>query len=105
MQLAVARDAIVELPDGSELEAADGLVVPNGSVIRTGPDGRVEAGGAILGPDAVGVVLDERLHVTPVEDDPPAAPPPTTDASPTPVVDASPAPVVVEASPAPRPSP
>jgi hypothetical protein len=66
VQLANAIDAEIIGPDGSVTPAAAGAVVPNGSVVRTGADGRTATGDTVLGPDSSAVAVDGRL-VSPKE--------------------------------------
>jgi len=100
LALSSARDAIVTLPDGSNVEARDGLVVPPGSTIRTGRDGDVRVDGDRLGPDAEATVSGGRMRRVVASPRPVATPAPTRE--PTPRPDATPAPT---REPTPRPTP
>jgi hypothetical protein len=56
LRVASASDAVVVFPGGEEEPAVPGLVVPDGSVIRTGDEGRVVAGKVKIGPNREAVV-------------------------------------------------
>lgn len=105
--LASATDAVAVLPDGRTLPAKDGLILPEGSIVRTGPAGRVRAGDGVLGPNAEAVVRDGRLVRRPVRSAPPARPVrgvPQVDASPLPTLTLrTPEPTPFQPSPSPRP--
>lgn len=87
VQLASARDAVVELPDGSTVRATAGLVVPEGGLVRTGPDGRVVADGTAIGPNKSAVVRDGRLVARPAPTTKPADQRPEATPAPTLVPD------------------
>lgn len=63
LALSVAVDTLVTLPDGTTVDGARGLVLPEGAVVRTGPQGRAVAGGSELGPGVEAVVRAGRLQV------------------------------------------
>src|SRR5690606_31566594 len=46
-----AVDTVVVLPNGDRVEAARGVELPDGTVIRTGPNGFARIDGVTLGPD------------------------------------------------------
>jgi len=58
-----AVDTIVVLPDGDRVEAIRGLELPDGTVIRTGPNGFARIDGVTLGPDSEAIVEEGRLRV------------------------------------------
>jgi hypothetical protein len=66
LQLANARDTTVVLPGGHRVTGRTGLGLPNGTVVRTGPNGRAAAGPVELGPGLQGVVTDNHLMLQPV---------------------------------------
>ncbi|MGH2758094.1 MAG: hypothetical protein ACRDKJ_00860 [Actinomycetota bacterium] len=61
LTLTSSTDSVVTLPDGSVFTDPEGLALPDGTVIRTGPSGRVEAGDDVLGPDREARVRDGRI--------------------------------------------
>ena len=63
LALVTAVDTVVVLPDGSTVTGARGVVLPDGTVIRTGPQGRATVAGVHLGPDTEAVVRDGRVRV------------------------------------------
>jgi hypothetical protein len=62
--LVSAKDTTVELPDGTEIEGTKGLDLPDGTVVRTGPDGSASIGNVDLGPLQVAVVDEGRIEIT-----------------------------------------
>lgn len=56
VRVASATNALVVLPDGTVDEAAPGLVVPDGSRLLTGDEGRLVAGKVELGPNREALV-------------------------------------------------
>lgn len=62
LALAAARGTVVELPGGRSVTGRPGLDLPDGSVVRTGPDGEAVAGGVRLGPEEEAVVARGRLR-------------------------------------------
>jgi hypothetical protein len=97
LQLGNAVNATVVLPNGHVVAGHSGLSLPDGSVVRTGPNGRVTIGSVTLGPGSQGVVNGGQLIPSP----PNVAP--ITPAIPTPPVTvpaASPAPVTLPNLPA-----
>lgn len=65
LRVASASDAVVVLPDGAEEPAVPGLVVPDGSLIRTGKEGRVRAGKVEIGPNREAVVAKGAMRSQP----------------------------------------
>ncbi len=63
LALAVAVDTTVQLPDGSLVTGARGLDLPDGAVVRTGPNGRCSAGNVDLGPGIEALVDSGRLRL------------------------------------------
>lgn len=63
LALAGAVDTTVVLPDGRSVEGHTGLVLPDGSVVRTGPNGRAAAGTVELGPGLEAQVDAGRLRL------------------------------------------
>ncbi len=63
VQLTSATGALLVLPDGSVIPGVAGLRLPDGTVIRTGPEGRANVRGVELGANAEGVIVDGRLRV------------------------------------------
>jgi hypothetical protein len=106
LQLASAVDTVVVLPDGSTVDGTRGLALPDGAVLRIGPNGRASAGDVDLGPGDEAVVEDGRLVPTSAAEAAPTTPvapsPDAGGAAPAAVED--PAAAVVE-PPAPPPSP
>lgn len=78
LTVASASDAVVVFPGGDEEPAVPGLVVPDGSVIRTGNEGRVVAGKVEIGPNREAVVDKGavRSRPKPRRPAPPAVTPP-----------------------------
>ena len=74
LQLASAVDTVVVLPDGSTVDGTRGLPLPDGAVVRIGPNGRASAGGVDLGPGDEAVVEDGRLRQVAAAEAAPAAP-------------------------------
>jgi hypothetical protein len=78
LRVASASDAVVVFPGGEEEPAVPGLVVPDGSVIRTGDQGRVVAGKVKIGPNREAVVKKGTVRQTkpPRPEAPGVTPPP-----------------------------
>lgn len=74
LALAGAVDTTVVLPDGRSVEGHSGLVLPDGSVVRTGPNGRAAAGRVELGPGLEAQVDAGRLRLRTVPGGAPATP-------------------------------
>jgi hypothetical protein len=66
LQLGNAHDTTVVLPGGHSVPGRTGLGLPNGAVVRTGPNGQAAAGPVQLGPSVEGVVDGGRLQPLPV---------------------------------------
>ncbi len=75
LALAVAVDTTVQLPDGSLVTGARGLDLPDGTVVRTGPNGRCSAGDVDLGPGIEALVDSGRLRLRSAPPDAAAADP------------------------------
>jgi hypothetical protein len=65
LALAVAVDTTVQLPDGSLITGARGVSLPDGAVVRTGPNGRCSAGDVDFGPGMEALVDAGRLRLRP----------------------------------------
>lgn len=86
LSLGASVDTTVVLPDGTTVEGARGLALPEGSTVRTGPHGHAVIDGVELGPASVATVEGGRLRAvtgpeTPTQSatpDAPAAGPSTT---------------------------
>jgi len=63
LALAVAVDTTVQLPDGSLIEGARGVSLPDGAVVRTGPNGHCSAGDVDFGPGMEAFVDAGRLRL------------------------------------------
>ena len=63
VQVAQAVDARAISPDGQALPLHAGAQLPDGTVIQTGPTGRVDAGGSVVGPDSEAVVHAGHVSV------------------------------------------
>jgi hypothetical protein len=63
LALAVAVDTTVRLPDGRMIEGARGVSLPDGTVVRTGPNGRCSAGDVDFGPGIEALVDAGRLRL------------------------------------------
>jgi hypothetical protein len=72
LALAGAVDTTVVLPDGSSIEGHSGLTLPDGSVVRTGPNGRAAAGTVEIGPGLEALVEAGRLRLRTASAGPPA---------------------------------
>lgn len=66
LRLAAAVNTTVVLPGGQTVPGRTGLGLPNGTVVRTGPNGRATAGPVELGPGLEGVVDAGHLRLQPV---------------------------------------
>jgi hypothetical protein len=64
LALTAAVDTVVQLPNGREISGRDGLALPDGSIVRTGSNGRAVAGGDTLGPGVEAVVEDGHFKLT-----------------------------------------
>ena len=62
--LVSAHDTTVILPDGRAIEGRAGLKLPDGALVRTGPDGSATAGGVEIGPGAQARVNDGQVQTT-----------------------------------------
>ncbi len=63
LALAGAVDTMVVLPDGTSVVGYTGLELPDGAVVRTGPNGRASAGDVELGPALEALVDAGELHL------------------------------------------
>ena len=63
LALAVAVDTVVQLPDGTMIAGEQGLSLPDGAVVRTGPNGRCAAGDVELGPGLEALVDAGHLRL------------------------------------------
>jgi hypothetical protein len=72
--LGTAVDTVVSFPDGSTVDGSRGLVLPDGAVVRTGPNGRAAAGGVELGPGLEAVVDSGELLASSTAQASPAEP-------------------------------
>jgi len=63
LNLAVAVDTVVQLPDGTMVAGEQGLSLPDGAVVRTGPNGHCAAGEVELGPGLEALVDAGRLRL------------------------------------------
>jgi len=68
----------VVLPGGRTVAGRNGLRLPNGAVVRTGPNGRAAAGTTQLGPGLEGVVANNGLRIQLPTPGPPVNVPPVT---------------------------
>jgi hypothetical protein len=73
VRVASATDTVVVLPDGTVGPATPGLVIPEGSRLQTGSEGRVEAGDTVLGPKQEAKVRKGTVKPSPTTV-PPASP-------------------------------
>jgi hypothetical protein len=64
LALAGAVDTTVVLPDGSSVDGTRGLTLPDGAVVRTGPNGRAAAGDVEIGPGLEARVDAGRLRLS-----------------------------------------
>jgi hypothetical protein len=64
LELAASVDTTVVLPDGTELAGTDGLDLPDGTVVRTGPKGHAAVGNVDLGPSQIAVVDAGRIQIS-----------------------------------------
>lgn len=90
LRLSSATDATIEFPDGSVATDPAGTELPDGTVVRTGPSGRVEAGGEVLGPNREAQVRQGRLVERPTAAPTRPAPEPTPPTRPRPTPFAGP---------------
>ncbi len=63
LALAVAVDTMVQLPDGTMVAGEQGLALPDGTVVRTGPNGHCAAGDVELGPGLEALVDAGQLRL------------------------------------------
>jgi len=63
LALTVAVDTTVQLPNGSLITGATGVSLPDGAVVRTGPNGRCSAGDVDFGPGMEALVDAGRLRL------------------------------------------
>lgn len=63
LALAVAVDTVVQLPDGTTIAGEQGLALPDGAVVRTGPNGHCAAGDVELGPGLEALVDAGHLRL------------------------------------------
>jgi len=63
VSLASATDTVVELPNGTQVPGHEGLKLPDGAIVRTGPDGHAAVGNVDLGPGQVAVVDEGRIKI------------------------------------------
>ena len=63
LALAGAVDTTVLFPDGTKVAGYTGLTLPDGAVVRTGPNGRATAGNVELGPALEALVDAGALHL------------------------------------------
>ena len=63
LALAVAVDTTVQLPDGNLIEGARGVSLPDGAVVRTGPNSHCSAGDVDFGPGMEALVDAGRLRL------------------------------------------
>lgn len=63
LALAVAVDTIVQMPDGTMVAGEQGLALPDGTVVRTGPNGHCAAGDVELGPGLEALVDAGQLRL------------------------------------------
>lgn len=96
LQLGNAVNATVVLPNGHVVAGRSGLSLPNGTVVRTGPNGRVTIGSVTLGPGSQGTVNGGQLVPSP----PNVAPITPTPTLPVALPATPPAPVTLPALPA-----
>jgi hypothetical protein len=61
IELTDAVETTVQLPDGSVVRGEEGLLLPDGAVVRTGPEGTAAAGGVEIGPGEEATVEDGEL--------------------------------------------
>jgi hypothetical protein len=62
--LARAVDTVVVLPDGTQIKARDGLALPDGVVVKTGPTRHAAVGPVDLGPGQTAVVVGGRIQIS-----------------------------------------
>lgn len=87
LQLAASHDTLVVLPDGSQVDGTKGLDLPEGTVVKTGPNGHATIGPVDLGPGQVATVTAGRLQISVTV---PSLPPVTVPTVTTPTVPALP---------------
>lgn len=63
LALAVAIDTTVQMPDGSTIAGVRGTALPDGAVVRTGPNGHCSAGDVEFGPGIEALVDAGRLRL------------------------------------------
>jgi hypothetical protein len=71
--LTAAVDTTVQLPDGHTVAGRAGLDLPDGAIVRTGPNGHAVAGKIELGPGLEAVVSDGHLELRAAGSDPTAS--------------------------------
>jgi hypothetical protein len=64
LELSAAKDTVVELPDGSEVRGEPGLRLPEGAVVKTGPNGSATFGNVDLGPGQVATVKSGTVRIS-----------------------------------------
>jgi hypothetical protein len=74
LELGAAVDTVVVLPDGRTVDGTPGLALPDGAIVRTGPDGRAVVGAVRLGPGDEGLVDGGHLVPTAAGQAAPAEP-------------------------------
>jgi len=78
LRLGPAVNTTVRLPGGRTVAGRTGLQLPNGAVVRTGPNGRAAAGTVQLGPGLEGIVDNHGLRIQLPTAPPPVNVPPVT---------------------------
>jgi hypothetical protein len=64
LELSAAKDTVVELPDGTEVRGEPGLRLPEGAVVKTGPNGSAAFGNVDLGPGQVATVESGTIRIS-----------------------------------------
>jgi hypothetical protein len=77
LALAAAVDTVVVLPGGNQVLGTVGLLLPEDTVVRTGPSGSATVGSTRLGPQQEAVVDAGQLHLKPPAGAAAAIPTPT----------------------------
>lgn len=65
VKLSAAKDTVVELPNGKEVEGEPGLPLPDGAIVKTGDNGSATFGDVNLGPGEVATVDNGKVVITP----------------------------------------